>query len=35
MRRFRIPTVVFALASCFFGYVFYMRYWIWRDCIAA
>ncbi len=35
MRRLRIRTVVFTLASGFFGYVFYTRYWIWRDCIAA
>ncbi|SIQ33567.1 hypothetical protein SAMN05880561_102791 [Rhizobium sp. RU33A] len=35
MRRFRIRTVVFALAAGLFGYVFYTRYWIWRDCIAA
>lgn len=34
MRRIRFRTVVFALVACFFGYVFYIRYWIWRDCIA-
>jgi cell division protein FtsX len=35
MRRIRIKAIVFALAAGLFGYVFYMRYWIWRDCIAA
>ncbi|EKF60083.1 hypothetical protein QWE_08311 [Agrobacterium albertimagni AOL15] len=35
MRRIRIKAIVFTLASGLFGYVFYMRYWIWRDCIAA
>ena len=34
MRRIRIATIVFALAASFFTYVFYVRYWIWRDCIA-
>lgn len=35
MKRPRIRAVLFALTACFFGYVFYMRYWLWRDCIAA
>lgn len=35
MRRIRIKAIVFALAAGLFVYVFYMRYWIWRDCIAA
>ncbi|RKE84121.1 hypothetical protein [Rhizobium sp. AG855] len=35
MRRPRIKAIVFGLAASLFGYVFYMRYWIWRDCIAA
>ena len=35
MKRLRIRAIVFALAAGFFGYVFYTRYWIWRDCIAA
>ena len=35
MKRLRIRAIVFALAGGFFGYVFYARYWIWRDCIAA
>ena len=35
MKRPRIRAVLFALTAGFFGYVFYMRYWIWRDCIAA
>jgi len=34
MKRLRIRVIVFALAAGFFTYVFYMRYWIWRDCIA-
>ena len=34
MRRVRLPTLLFGLAAGLFGYVFYMRYWIWRDCIA-
>lgn len=35
MKRLRIRAIVFALAGGLFGYVFYTRYWIWRDCIAA
>ncbi|MFN4208380.1 MAG: hypothetical protein ACK4HG_18445 [Agrobacterium albertimagni] len=35
MRRIRIKAIVFTLAAGLFGYVFYMRYWIWRDYIAA
>ncbi len=35
MKRLRIRAIVFALAAGFFGYVFYSRYWIWRDCITA
>lgn len=35
MRRLRIKAIIFVLFAGFFGYVFYTRYWIWRDCIAA
>lgn len=35
MRRLRIKAIIFVLFASFFGYVFYTRYWIWRDCIAA
>jgi hypothetical protein len=35
MRTFRVRAIAFALAAGFFSYVFYTRYWIWRDCIAA
>lgn len=35
MRRVRIRAIVLGLAACLFGFVFYERYWIWRDCIAA
>ncbi|THV24649.1 hypothetical protein [Peteryoungia ipomoeae] len=35
MRRFRIKAIVLALFAGLFGFVFYERYWIWRDCIAA
>ncbi|MFN3364488.1 hypothetical protein ACQKP1_13860 [Allorhizobium sp. NPDC080224] len=34
MRRIRIRAIVLALAAGLFGFVFYTRYWIWRDCIA-
>ncbi|MGQ2968007.1 MAG: hypothetical protein ACT6RF_04595 [Allorhizobium sp.] len=35
MKRPRIKAIVFALFAGFFGYIFYSRYWSWRDCIAA
>lgn len=35
MRRVRMMAAVFALAAALFGFVFYTRYWVWRDCIAA
>ncbi|WP_159950417.1 hypothetical protein [Rhizobium sp. 18065] len=35
MRRVRIRAIVFALLAALFGFIFYTRYWIWRDCIAA
>lgn len=35
MKRLRIKAIVFGLAAGLFGCVFYIRYWIWRDCIAA
>lgn len=35
MTTLRVRAIAFALVAAFFGYVFYTRYWIWRDCIAA
>ena len=35
MRRIRIRAIFLGFAAGFFGFVFYTRYWIWRDCIAA
>lgn len=35
MRQIRVRAIVLGLIALLFGLLFYTRYWIWRDCIAA
>jgi hypothetical protein len=34
MKRIRLKALVFLVIAGLFGFIFFQRYWIWRDCIA-